>query len=82
VQDKNYLVPIDAELDDPSDLDFEAVSLGVVTNVLDSEPRTSLIFLDACRDNPLARSLARGVGSTRSVAVQSGLTAMDAAPAR
>jgi hypothetical protein len=78
VGEKSYLVPIDAELNDLIDLDFETVTLEVITRVLESEPRTSLIFLDACRDNPLARSLARGLSATRSAAVTSGLIAMSA----
>jgi uncharacterized caspase-like protein len=78
VGEKSYLVPIDAELNDPIDLDFETVTLEVITRVLESEPRTSLIFLDACRDNPLARRLARGLSATRSAAVTSGLMAMGA----
>jgi Caspase domain len=78
VGEKSYLVPIDAELNDPIDLDFETMTLEVITRVLESEPRTSLIFLDACRDNPLARRLARGLSATRSAAVTSGLMAMSA----
>src|SRR3954449_52137 len=56
VGDKNYLVPVDAQIDRASDLDFATVPLDLVTRVLDDEPRTALVFLDACRDNPLARS--------------------------
>src|SRR5689334_18509632 len=73
VADKNYLVPVDAQIDRASDLDFATVPLDLVTRILGDEPRTALVFLDACRDNPLARSLARSLGASRSVAVQGGL---------
>ncbi len=63
VADKNYLVPVDAQIDRASDLDFAIVPLDLVPRVL-----------DACRDNPLARSL----GASRSVAVQGGVVSTGA----
>lgn len=70
----NYLLPVDAKLESERDLAFQAVRLDVVSQVLafDRDGLTSLVFLDACRDNPLARSLARSMG-TRSTAVEPGL---------
>ena len=41
---------------------------------IDREGKTTIIILDACRDNPLARNLARTMG-TRSTAVGRGLAA-------
>ena len=38
----------------------------------------NLVFLDACRDNPLARSFSRSLG-TRSTSVGSGLAAIQSA---
>ena len=56
------------------DLDFEAVSLDFILRQmeLDREGKTNIIFLGACRDNPLARNLARSMG-TRSARIGSGL---------
>ena len=45
---------------------------------MEAEKRVNLIFLDACRDNPLARSLARSLG-TRSSAVGQGLASIQSA---
>jgi uncharacterized caspase-like protein len=45
---------------------------------MEAEKRVNLIFLDACRDNPLARSLARSLG-TRSAAVGQGLASIQSA---
>lgn len=70
----NYLVPVDAGLGSERDLDFEAISLDFVLRQMEvgREGKTSIVILDACRDNPLARNLARSMG-TRSAAVGSGL---------
>jgi len=43
---------------------------------MESEAQTNILFLDACRDNPLARNLARAMG-TRSAAVGRGLAAVE-----
>jgi uncharacterized caspase-like protein len=45
---------------------------------MEAEPRVNLIFLDACRDNPLARTLARSLG-TRSASVGQGLATIQSA---
>jgi Caspase domain len=63
VYGRNYLAPVDAKLEQQQDLYFEAIDMGFILRLMEKDPRTSLIFLDACRDNPLARNLARGMGS-------------------
>ena len=65
----NYLVPVDAQLADEADLPFEALPLDLVLKRMGGG--TNLVFLDACRDNPFARSWA---GAGRSTAVGRGLT--------
>jgi formylglycine-generating enzyme required for sulfatase activity/uncharacterized caspase-like protein len=75
VEGKNYLVPVDARLEAAADVDFELLAVRKVLNQLERQQRTSLVFLDACRDNPLARSLQRSLG-TRSGSVGRGLTPM------
>ena len=73
----NYLVPIDAELTTASALDFEMTRLDLVQRVMERSVPTNLIFLDACRDNPLARNLARTLG-TRSAGIGRGLAKVQA----
>lgn len=75
---QNYLLPVDAALAHETDLSFEAISLQLVLDLMERTPRTSLVFLDACRDNPLARNLARSLGASRSAAVGSGLASVTA----
>ena len=43
---------------------------------MEREERVNLVFLDACRDNPLARNLALSMG-TRSASVGTGLAAVE-----
>jgi uncharacterized caspase-like protein len=73
---QNYLVPVDAKLERERDLEFEAVKLDFVLRQMeiDREGRTNIVILDACRDNPLSRNLARSMG-TRSTAIGKGLAA-------
>ena len=69
---QNYLVPIDARLASEGDADFEGMALTLVLKQMEREAKTSIILLDACRDNPLARNLARTMG-TRAVHIGQGL---------
>src|SRR5262249_17363626 len=63
VHGRNYFVPVDARLDRETDLAFEAVPLDLVQQVMEQSRRTNILILDACRDNPLARNLARAMGA-------------------
>lgn len=74
VAGRNYLAPIDATLSKERDLDFEGVSVDFVLKQMeiDRENKTNIVFLDACRDNPLARNLARSM-NTRSASIGKGL---------
>lgn len=69
VQGVNYLIPVDMDLSGtrPVSVPLEAVSLDTV--VQQHLPgKTRLVFLDACRDNPLARSLAGTRGGSTGLA--------------
>ena len=69
---QNFLMPVDARLRSEGDVDFEALPLSLVLRQMEREAKTSIVLLDACRDNPLARSLARSLG-TRSSLIGQGL---------
>lgn len=56
VNGKNYLAPVDTRLEYESDLDFETIPLSFIQRQMEREAKTILLFLDACRDNPLTRS--------------------------
>jgi hypothetical protein len=54
------------------------VRLELVQGTMERATPVSVLFIDACRDNPLARNLARALGGTRSGQIGRGLAAMDA----
>ena len=76
VSGHNYLVPIDAKLTTASALDVETVRLDLVQRTMEQEAETNILFLDACRDNPLSRNLARAMGA-RSEEIRRGLAAVE-----
>lgn len=62
---ENYLIPVDATLEDKLDLEIQAVEASTVMRSLESAGNAlNLIFLDACRNNPfkgVSRSGTRGL---------------------
>ena len=76
VAGQNYLVPVDAELSTGSAVDFEMVRLDLVHRTMEREAPTNIIMIDACRDNPLSRNLARALG-TRSTQIQQGFATVE-----
>jgi uncharacterized caspase-like protein len=64
VAGQNYLLPIDAKLESERDLDFETLRLEFILRQMETgrDGKVSIVMLDACRDNPLARNLARSMG--------------------
>lgn len=68
---RNYLLPVDAQLETERSLRFQALELTDLLEELDaSDARIKMVILDACRNNPFERSM-RGAGR--------GLAAVDAA---
>jgi len=63
VDGTNYLVPADAKLISDFDIEDETVSLDRVLKALDPVKRLKLVILDACRDNPFAKTMKRTVAS-------------------
>ena len=74
----NYLIPVDAKLEDPSDAGLQAISLPTVMRQLDGARKLRVVILDACRDNPFQRRLAQAPGS-KSLGAGKGLTAVNEA---
>ena len=68
----NYLISVDADITTPDALDFEAIPLDLILRTMEREAKTNILFLDACRDNPFTRSLARALG-TRAAGIGQGL---------
>jgi uncharacterized caspase-like protein len=77
VDGKNFLIPVDAELTSPAYLKTRTVQIDDFMAALPPDPAVGVIILDACRDNPLARTLAAAMPKTRSTALGTGLAPID-----
>jgi len=73
IRGENYLPATDAEISTEEDVPNQSLALQQIMSVLDeSKVRLSLIFLDACRDNPFARSFRGAAGGLAKVDAPSG----------
>jgi hypothetical protein len=71
ISGRNFIIPVGVRVKGERDVEYESVDVGrVLGKMEDAGNRMNLVILDACRDNPFARSF-------RSAA--SGLATMDAA---
>ncbi len=77
VDGQNYLLPINAELNNEIDLQFQGVAVDFLLRVMENRNRTSIVLLDACRNNPLAARLARSMNSGRAATVNQGLARIE-----
>lgn len=66
---KNYLVPVDFNPQVDTNLISQLISLDNILHELEKKKCISIIFLDACRDNPLANKLAANLSSGRSLLI-------------
>ena len=62
-QGVNWLLPVSADVKSDGDLRFEALDLAAVLEQTEGSARVSLIFLDACREDPFKQRF----GMTREV---------------
>ncbi|HEV7319601.1 MAG TPA: caspase family protein [Ensifer sp.] len=68
---ENFLIGTDAKLESEFDVPAETVALSEIISALEKRARISMVFLDACRNNPLAEKLTREVeGATRGAATR------------
>jgi hypothetical protein len=63
VDGSNYLIPVDARLERDTDVYDEAFSLDRILIAVEPVRKLRLVILDACRDNPFAKSMKRTVAS-------------------
>ncbi len=65
VEKRNYLIPIGAEINNETEVQFKAVDVGLVLKHMQKAGNPlNLLILDACRNNPFlsdSRSLSRGL---------------------
>ena len=57
VNGHNYLLPVGAAIEHEKQVEYEAVDMGAVLSEMDyAHNRLNIVIMDACRDNPFARS--------------------------
>lgn len=82
VNGRNYLIPVGAAIEHEKQVEYEAVDMGAVLGEMDyARNRLNIVILDACRDNPFARSFRSTAQGLASVNAPSGtLIAFATAP--
>jgi uncharacterized caspase-like protein len=63
VDGTNYLIPVDAQLEQDTDVFDEAFALDRILVAVEPAKQLRLVILDACRDNPFAKTMKRTLGS-------------------
>jgi tetratricopeptide (TPR) repeat protein len=54
---RNYIIPVDADIQSEADVEDSGVDVGLVLNYMDdAQNGLNIVVLDACRNNPFARS--------------------------
>jgi uncharacterized caspase-like protein len=80
VDGENYLVPVDAVLQNEGQLTRQAIALSGQLKVMTRRADVSILFLDCCRDNPFVRSIYRTTRDrSRSLDPPAGLAKMERA---
>lgn len=74
----NYLMPIDAQLADELAVKRETIAAQDIVDLMEGAARINLVFLDACRNNPLSERLRRTLAASgRGASVGRGLARLD-----
>lgn len=77
-QGRNYLMPIDAQLEDEISIRYALTALDDVRAALDRASGVKIMILDACRNNPLSDQFSRRMaGASRSAMTTRGLARID-----
>jgi uncharacterized caspase-like protein len=76
-QGQNYLVPVDAKLEDEFSFTYEMLKLEEMLIALERAKGVRILVLDACRNNPFAERLSRMLTRTRDFGLSRGLAKID-----
>ena len=81
---RNYLIPVDADIQSEAEVEDSAVDVNLVLGYMDeAQNGLNIVILDACRNNPFARSFRSASGGLAQVDAPTGtLIAYATAPGR
>lgn len=82
IRGKNFLIPVDADIQHEDDIEFRGMDANLVLSRMDAaHTRVNLLVLDACRNNPFARATRSGnLGLAQMDAPKGTLIAFSTAP--
>jgi WD40 repeat protein len=63
IDGNNYIVPVDAQLENDTDVYDETIGLDRILVAIEPAKRLRLVILDACRDNPFSKTMKRTMAS-------------------
>jgi len=69
IDGENYLVPINASFHDNSDISSQLIGLSGIISAIGNGPKVNLVFLDACRNNPMADLLKTKISQNRGITI-------------
>ncbi len=70
---RNYLIPIDSDIQSEADVEDTGVDLSLILNYMDDAANgLNIVILDACRNNPFARSFRSASGGLAQVDAPTG----------
>jgi uncharacterized caspase-like protein len=73
IKGSNYLPAVDADITSEEDVPMNSIDVNKVLDMLgEAKTRLNLVFLDACRNNPYARSFRSSAGGLAKVEAPSG----------
>ncbi len=73
IKGENYLPAVDADIDGEEDAPNQSIAVRQVMDIMeDAKTRLNLAFLDACRNNPYARSFRSGADGLARISAPSG----------
>ena len=84
VRDRNFLIPVEADPQSEEEVPYTSVDVNFLLDVMSrAKSRVNIVILDACRNNPFARSFRSGSGGLAQMDAPSGtLIAYATAPGR
>jgi tetratricopeptide (TPR) repeat protein len=74
IDGRNYLVPVDVQLQSGTNPVETMTDMDTILAGLDDQVRTNILIFDACRNNPMAQQVA-SAGPSRAIGTGSGLAA-------
>ncbi|HKD26899.1 MAG TPA: caspase family protein [Xanthobacteraceae bacterium] len=78
INERNYLVSTEAKLESAFLVPSETIELDAVVRLMEAKTGTNLIFIDACRNNPLTDNLKRNLTAVnRAITVGRGLARVE-----